>query len=690
MRPDILNPLFRDISGLAGVGAKLSELVRRLCGTTAADVLWHLPSGVIYRPFYADASGIATEYGTIQMTVTQHMPPPTKKQPYRVLGLTAGTPAELVFFNYHHGYLDKYKPDEAIYVSGKIEKTYAGIKMLHPDFITRRRDSIPEHEALYPLSAGVSHKLMAKMVAQIAPTLPALPEWLDGPLMKQHRWPAWKEAVIQAHHPQSAVDVLPESPARERLAYDELLANQMALLLVRAQEKRSGGIPMPGTGELVSRLRSSLPYALTGAQERVVREIAADLAAESKMVRLLQGDVGSGKTIVALLSALRVVESGFQVVLMAPTDILARQHEAGISKLCAPLGVRVGLLTAREKGGKRTAILQAVARGEIQLLIGTHALFEDAVAFARLGLAIIDEQHKFGVYQRLALAQKQRGAHVLVMTATPIPRSLALTAYGDMDLSQLDEKPPGRSPVETRVLPIEKIPELAGKLKQLCARKKAQAYWVCPLVEESEKSDLTAAKARFAALQQVFGARVGLVHGQMKGTEKDAVMEQFIAGALDVLVATTVIEVGVDVATASVMVVEHAERFGLAGLHQLRGRVGRGRDKSMCLLLHGENLSENARERLRVMRETDDGFVIAESDLKLRGAGELLGARQSGYPDFKLADMSAHRELLWTATQDARTFLTLDPAFQTPRGQALKVLLYLFKKDKAIQTLKAG
>ncbi|MGN1063130.1 MAG: ATP-dependent DNA helicase RecG, partial [Alphaproteobacteria bacterium] len=523
-------------------------------------------------------------------------------------------------------------------------------------------------------------------------SVPNLPEWLDPAFQKQQGFVSWKEALLAAHYPRTQADLSLLSAPRKRLAYDELLANQLALLLARAKMKRGRGFPVAGDGHLRQALLALLPFELTGAQRRVLTEIAADSASDTKMLRLLQGDVGSGKTIVALLSLLNAVEAGYQGVLMAPTDILAHQHFATFEKLCAPLNVRVGLLSGREKGKKRRQILSDLQEGKINILIGTHAVFVEDVSYHRLGLVVIDEQHKFGVSQRLMLTAKQPGVDLLVMTATPIPRTLALTNYGDMDMSKLDEKPAQRKPIETRVLSSAKMDELIKKIHAMTtdSAKKTQVYWVCPLVEESEKSDLTAAIGRFEALKQVFHERVGLVHGKMKGVEKDSVMADFAAGRLDVLVSTTVIEVGVDVPSAGVMVIEHAERFGLSQLHQLRGRIGRGGDSSTCLLVYGGRLSDTARKRLEVMRTTTDGFVIAEEDLKLRGAGEVLGSRQSGFLEFKMADLSVHGDLLWTATQDARMILSLDRDLKTPRGQALRTLLYLFKKDVEIQTLKSG
>lgn len=694
MRPALLNPLFRSVGSIPGIGPKISRLVERLCGPYWADILWHLPSGVNYRPVIQDLINTPPNtLGTIQVQITGHIVPPTRRQPYRILCEGAGATVELVFFNYHKSYLQQKWPEgKVIWVSGRLERQMGGWKILHPDYMTDTLDDIPVYEVIYPQSQGVGSKLLRRMVSFILSATPDLPEWLDPAFQAKHHLPFWNTALDVAHHPKTATDLLPTNPARMRLAYDEVLANQLALLLVRQQASRKKGVRIQPTGFLTDKLIDVLPFQLTGAQKRVLIEIAQDLNSESQMIRLLQGDVGSGKTIVALLAALSVIEDGYQAAIMAPTDILARQHFAKIEALCRPLGVTVGILTGREKGAVRAKILTDLASGEIQLLIGTHALFTEHVAFHRLGLAIIDEQHKFGVQQRLSLIQKQKGVNLLVMTATPIPRSLALTAYGDMDSSRLDEKPAGRQPIETRVMPVAKIPELVERLHQRIqnAPEKTQAYWICPLVDESEKTDLTAVKARYEALQKTFGSRVGLVHGQMKGIEKDAVMERFAAGELDVLVATTVIEVGVDVKSATVMIIEQAERFGLAGLHQLRGRVGRGSDKSLCILLHGSHLTETAKARLRVMRETDDGFVLAEEDLKLRGAGEILGTRQSGMPDFRMADMQTAGDLLWTATKDAQTVLSLDPKLESPRGQALRILLYLFQKDTEIQTLKAG
>ena len=694
MRPSVLNPLFTPVTNLTGVGPKLGALVGRFCGETVSDVLWHLPTGVVHRPRAQSAADLKTDrILTVPFTVSYHQVPRSKRQPYRITGQSFGLPVDLVFFNYHKAYLQKKYPDGvALWASGKVERNGLGLQIIHPDYMTANPDDIPEYEVIYPQTRGVSSRLIRRIIDQTLPILPELPEWLDTAFQAKHRLPFWKNAVQAAHHPQIPADLMPTTPARLRLAYDEILANQLALLLVRRQAKRVPGQVVRGTGTLTAELRQALPFHLTAAQDRVLIEIQRDLESFERMSRLLQGDVGSGKTIVALMAMLTATEGGCQSALMAPTDILARQHFDKLSRLCAPLGVRVALLTARDKGKVRKQILEDLACGKTDILIGTHALLTDSVAFHRLGLVVIDEQHKFGVNQRLALIRKEKGVNLLVMTATPIPRSLALTVYGDMDVSRLDEKPAGRQPIETRVMPTNRIPDLVRRLKARIDNRtvRTQAYWICPLVEETESGDLAAVQKRYAELQKTFGDRVGLVHGRMKGPEKDAVMERFARGDLDILVATTVIEVGVDVKTATVMIIEQAERFGLAGLHQLRGRVGRGPEASLCLLLHGPHLTDTARQRLNIMRETDDGFLLAEEDLKLRGAGEVLGVRQSGLMTFRMADPSIQNDLLVTATHDAQTVLSLDPDLESPRGQALRLLLYLFRKDCELQTLKAG
>ncbi|MBQ7413079.1 MAG: ATP-dependent DNA helicase RecG [Alphaproteobacteria bacterium] len=694
MRPAVLNPLFASVTAQPGIGPKLGKLIERLCGPTMADVLWHLPTGVIHRPEIRHLSDVISgTYGTLSVTIITHQIPANKRVPYRIQCQAFDHPLELIFFNYHKSYLQtKYPIGKTLWVSGKIDRTAFGLKILHPDYMAENRNQIPEFEVIYPQIQGVTSKRIRHLLTPLLTTLPELPEWLDSAFQAKHRLPFWKNAIEQVHSPKNQSDLLPTHPARLRLAYDEILANQLALLLVRAQNKKYAGLPIRGTGNLTAKLREQLPFQLTSAQERVLIEIQRDMDSSERMTRLLQGDVGSGKTIVALLAMITASEAGIQSALMAPTDILARQHFDKIARLCQPLGLTVGLLTGREKGKQRLSVLSDLESGKINILIGTHALLTETVRFKNLGLVIIDEQHKFGVRQRLSLVQKEKGVNLLVMTATPIPRSLALTVYGDMDVSRLDEKPSGRQPIETSVMPTSKISELVNRLKKRIetSPSRVQAYWICPLVEESRASDLMAAQKRFQELQKTFSDRVGLIHGQMKGPEKDSVMNHFIRGDLDVLVATTVIEVGVDVKTATIMVIEQAERFGLAGLHQLRGRVGRGSTASQCILLHGPRLTETARKRLAVMRETDDGFILAEEDLKLRGAGELLGARQSGALSFKMADPTIQNDLLWTATKDAQTVLSLDPTLTSPRGQALRILLYLFRKDTELQTLKAG
>lgn len=694
MRPSVLNGLFLPVSSIQGIGPKLSSLIEKACGKYTSDVLFSMPSGVLYRPYIERKKELVHgALATILFEVISHQKPLKRSQPYKVKGIYDGQEAELIFFNYHEKYLvDRLRVNEKYFISGKIEFFMGKVGMLHPDFISKTKEEIPVFEPIYPLTAGLTSKVMAKAVRNVLATLPDLPEWQENEFMKSKGFSDWKSSLVKAHHPQKESDLFLDNKFKMRLAYDELLANQLALFLARSHHKKQKGIQVKLVREIEKEVISKLPFALTGAQQRVIKEIRQDLFSEDKMIRLLQGDVGAGKTVVSLAALLTVCEGNYQGVLMAPTDILAGQHYKAFEKMLAGTNIRIELLTGREKGKKRVNILERLALGEIDILIGTHAVFTEDVQYKNLALVVIDEQHKFGVQQRLQLTKKQRGVNLLVMTATPIPRTLALTSYGDMDISILDEKPKNRQPIETKVISVDKVFDIIHKLdeKIKSSDNKVQVYWVCPLVQESEKMDLMAAEKRFEELKEVFGDKVGMVHGKMKGAEKDEVMERFKKGELSVLVSTTVIEVGVDVPSASVMVIEHAERFGLAGLHQLRGRVGRGSEKSVCLLLYGKQLSETGRARLKVMRESENGFVIAEEDLRLRGAGDLLGVKQSGLPQFKMADLSVHQHLLKTAAQDAKMILSQDPYLESERGKALRILLYLFQKDSEILTLKAG
>ena len=693
MRPEILFPLFKPVTSIPRVGPRIASAMEKVAGPRVVDLLWHLPSGIIdrrYAPPVAEAEPGAI--ATITVTVDKHRKPPRQRLPYKVYCSDDTGKLALVFFHAHADYLLKALPEgETRVVSGKVEHFGGETQITHPDHIGTIGDleSLRSVEPVYPLTGGLSLKVLARATREALEQAPDLDEWLDPAFVEHRGWQPWRRSLGLAHEPAGEADLGPTTIARSRLAYDELLANQLALALVRKNMRRLPGVETRGDGRLRARVLEALPFRLTAGQETALDEIDADMVAEVRMLRLLQGDVGSGKTAVALLAMLAAVESGAQAALMAPTEILARQHLATIEPLARAAGVPVALLTGREKGKARERVLEALASGEAALSVGTHALFQEGVEFRRLALAVIDEQHRFGVHQRLTLAAKGRAVDVLVMTATPIPRTLLLTAYGDMDVSRLTEKPPGRKPVETRVMPLERI----GRVTDAVARaldRGAKVYWVCPLVEESEAVDAAAAEDRHAGLAKLFGARAGLVHGRMKGPDKDAVMEAFADGSVDVLVSTTVIEVGVDVPRATVMVVEHAERFGLAQLHQLRGRIGRGGDSSSCLLLYARPLTETARARLGIMRETDDGFRIAEEDLRLRGAGELLGTRQSGMPEFRLADLALHAEELAAARDDAQLILDRDPELESARGQALRTLLYLFERDAAVRYLRSG
>lgn len=706
MRPVLLDPLFATVRALKGVGPKVEGLLNKLVGPAhegaharVIDLLWHLPVGLIDRavtPSIAEAH--VGDIATLEVTVAEHRPGGGRRggrAPYKVLVEDdRGGAIELVYFNADSSYLKRLLPvGSRRLISGRLESYDGWLQMPHPDHVLAvdGGGTLPLIEPVYPLTTGLSNFVLRKAIGESLTRLPALPEWIDAEFLAKNAWPSFDEAINRLHAPQSETDLAPAAPGRIRLAYDELLANQLALAVIRQRLKKRAGLTLAAPGKLRKAILAALPFNLTGAQTRALAEIDADLKSPHRMLRLLQGDVGSGKTVVALLAMAGAVEAGVQAALMAPTELLARQHLRTISPLAEAAGLRVAILTGRERGKERAGILAALKDGGIDILIGTHALFQEAIAFRDLGLVVIDEQHRFGVHQRLALQAKGTGlgAELLVMTATPIPRTLLLTSYGDMDASRLDEKPPGRKPVATRTVPLDRIDEVVAGIERAAA-KGAQVYWVCPLVAESEMLDLAAAEDRCAALKKHFGDKVGLVHGRLSGKEKDQVMAAFAAGDISVLVSTTVIEVGVDVPNASIMIVEHAERFGLAQLHQLRGRVGRGAKESTCILLYRQPLSDMARERLNVMRRTEDGFVIAEEDLRLRGGGEVLGTRQSGLPLFRIARLPEDQALLEAARDAARLILARDPALKGAHAEPLRLLLYLFERDDAIKLIRAG
>ena len=697
MRPAILFPLFTEIRTLSGVGPKLEKLIAKVAGPKLVHLIFDLPAGVVdrsYRPKLAAAE--PGRIATVQVTVLDHLPPRVKSQPYKVRVSDETAVMELVYFRAQADYLTGLLPVGATrLLSGRIERFKDRLQMAHPDYVVAPDEiaSLPLHEPIYGLTEGLTARPMAKAVRGALEKVPRMPEWQDAAFLKQRRWDDFNTALEKAHAPAHDADLEPATLPRQRLAYDELLANQLALLLIRAHLREGKGRAISGTGQLKAKAVAALLFTLTDPQLEALAEIEKDMGSEKRMLRLLQGDVGSGKTIVALLAMLGAVEAGLQAALMAPTELLVRQHLASLEPYANAAGVRLACLTGREKGAGRNETLAKLAAGEIDILIGTHALFSEDVLFKDLGLAVVDEQHRFGVHQRMQLQSKGKPADVLVMTATPIPRTLALTAYGDMDVSRITGRPPGRKPVETRVMSADRSDELITHLRTALDRGQ-RAYWVCPLVEESEKIDLAAAEDRAVMLRQALGLnaphKIGLVHGKMKAADRDAAMAAFKAGETQLLVATTVIEVGVDVPEATIMVVEHAERFGLAQLHQLRGRVGRGQGKSSCILLWHEPLGQTAKARLKTMRDTDDGFVIAEEDLRLRGPGEVLGKRQSGMEEFRIADPSAHADLLAVAHDDARLVLTRDPDLKSPRGEALRTLLYLFGRDEAVRYLRTG
>src|SRR5215217_6305871 len=694
MRPTLLNPLFAPVTTLPGVGPKQDKLLRYLLGRSETprlvDLLLHLPASVIDRraqPKIRDA--VQGTVVTLEVTIDRHRPPPPRnsRAPFLVYASDDTADVVLTFFRAKPGYVEKLLPvGEKRYVSGTLQM-YDGIpQIVHPDRIVDEEGfaKLSGIDPVYPLTEGLALGSLRRAIAQALQKLPDLPEWISPEVIRRCSFPPISQALNRVHVPLELTDILPDGPFWSRLAFDELLAGQLALALVRAQLRRPAGDRNAGDGHLRHKIIDALPYALTTSQREATAAIAEDLRQPVRMLRLLQGDVGSGKTVVALLAAAAVTEVGKQAALMAPTEILARQHIKTITPLAERAGLRVAILTGREKGKERRDILERLEAGEIDFLVGTHALIQDDVIYKALALAVVDEQHRFGVRERLALTNKGEAVDVLVLSATPIPRTLVLTYFGDMDVSELREKPAGRQPIDTRLVALSRLGEVVEAVGRALAEGR-RVYWICPLVEESEDIDVAAAQERFAALKETFGDTVDLVHGRMCGTDKDRAMDRFADGETRLLVATTVIEVGVDVPEATVMVIEHAERFGLAQLHQLRGRIGRGTERSTCVLLYRAPLGETAKARIEILRETEDGFRIAEADLRLRGEGDVLGTRQSGVPGFRVARIEVHRDLIEAARDDAALVLARDPTLSSPRGAALRHLLYLFERDDAIR-----
>ena len=692
-RPTELNAFFTETTSLKGVGPRVAEALGRAMGTRLKDLLLTPPSSLIdrsYRPKISEAK--ADQICTFYVTVGQHIIPSNRNRPYRIRVFDETGDMTLTFFKARSDYLNRVLPEGSQrLVSGKTEVFNAELQMTHPDYILspENADDLRLYETQYPLSAGLSQKVAGKAVLGALQRLPTLSEWLDKEMLARQDWPSFHEALLRMHTPEHPIDIKIDAPPRLRLAYDELFAKQLAMALVRENTRRAKGRALKSTGQYIDDVLKGAPFKPTGAQTHAFAEISADMTSPYRMARLLQGDVGAGKTFVAALACAQAAEAGVQVALMAPTEILARQHAQTLTTLLTPAGLTVEAVTGRDKGKSREALATGLEAGYIDVVIGTHALFQEKVEFKDLGLVIIDEQHRFGVHDRLKLTEKGHKPDLLVMTATPIPRTLALTAYGDLDVSKLDEKPAGRKPIETRILPLQRLDDVIDGVGR-AVKKGDQVYWVCPLVEDSDLIDLSSVEDRHRQLTAIFGDRVGLLHGRLTAQEKESISQAFKRGSYDILVATTVIEVGVDAPNATIMVIEHAERFGLAQLHQLRGRVGRGDKQSSCLLLYKGPLSVNGKSRLEIMRQSEDGFLIAEKDWELRGSGDLLGARQSGLPDYSLADLDRHKALLETAVQDARFLAQTDPGLSSERGLAARNLLYLFEQDFGIALMRAG
>ncbi len=686
-----LTPLFSPLGSLPGVGPMIAKrMAEAVGGTRVLDLLFHLPERYATRTRIESPAEAPADAEVILLAlVVGHRAARSRtgRGYVEVRAEAAGRPLLIRFINGRLEWLRQLLPPgtERLF-AGKVKAEAGAYSMINPLTATGP-EGLPELEPVWPLVQGLRTGQIAKAMAPVLERIPPLPEWHDPALLRREGWPGFAGALRTLQAPDSP----PPPIHRTRLAYDEALAGQVALALVRRRVRQRPGRSLVGDGQLRAQALAAFGHPLTPSQAHALREIDADLAASHRMLRLLQGDVGAGKTLVAALAMLRAVEAGAQTALMAPTELLARQHARTLGRLCTPAGVRVELLAGSVKGAQRKRVLSGLASGSVQIAIGTHALFQEGVAFRDLGLAVVDEQHRFGVAQRLLLAEKGGEADMLVMTATPIPRTLLLTQWGEMAVSRLSGKPAGRQPITTTLHGLRSLPEVVAGIGRAIERG-ARVYWVVPHVAESELVDMAAAETRFAELSERFPGQVGLAHGRLDPDIREQAIRNFATGRTRLLVATTVIEVGVDVPEATVMVVEHADHFGLAQLHQLRGRVGRGAEASYCMLLYDEALGLASRERLLILRDTEDGFAIADADFRLRGGGEALGTRQSGAPVFRLGlpEAEAQDGLVTMANRDAALLLEKDPALTAPRGQAVRLLLQLFGKEAAMETLRAG
>nr|MBT6355046.1 ATP-dependent DNA helicase RecG [Pelagibacteraceae bacterium] len=694
MRPAHLDLLLSPINKLKGVGPKLENIINKLGINLNVHFLWHFPYRIIEKKYYENIHDAPiNQLVTIKIEVIKHYPSKFRRQPYRVSCLANEIPIDIVYFNARHPVIRSVLPLKSFkMISGKLQFFKNKFQITHPASVENisHIQLLREKEPVYSLTAGLNMKSFIKLSNQVLQLLPNPREWIDNRLLKKYNFVSWKEAIEKLHNPEIEDTYNEKNFFRRRLAFDELYAHQLAICIIRTIDNKKKSTSFKNKNKLKKILINSLEFKLTNSQSIVLNEIQNDLESNKQMIRLLQGDVGSGKTIVALISMLTVIESGYQATLMAPTSILAYQHFENISKLLQNLPIQIDILTGKDKGKSRIEKLEKIKDGSTQIIIGTHALIQEGVNFKKLGFSVIDEQHRFGVYQRMAFNYKGFHPSILVMSATPIPRTLTLAAYGDMDESRLIDKPIGRKPIKTSSLTLKKEKNLIERIKAKINNSNDKFFWVCPLIEESQELDLKAATDRYNSLNKIFKNKVMLIHGQLSEKEKESTMEKFKNEDYRILVATTVIEVGIDIKAATTIIIEHAERFGLAQLHQLRGRVGRNNEESYCILLHKENLNDTAKKRISIMIETNDGFLIAEEDLKIRGPGEILGKRQSGLPSFNVADLSYDGDLLEEAKFYADNIITEDPRLERNGNKNLKDLLYIQERDTAIRTLSAG